>query len=213
MRVYLNGKVISTSNFGIVFEHNNEGMFINMLGTEELELFKFTKIFLYDYFINNFKYIYGFKTLGERTMFLELLKVNKVGPKIAQSITSKITHSDFKDLIKNKDVEEIRERLDVSEKISLNLLSDLSKKYSNTNIIKKIDTDKNDSVEIETKNDDSESLENIEKALIKIGYKKEQISNAIGKIEIEPNNFEVNVKNAIKMISAKHEQINEISTS
>ncbi len=36
MRVYLNGKVISTSNFGIVFEHNNEGMFINMLGTDEL---------------------------------------------------------------------------------------------------------------------------------------------------------------------------------
>jgi Holliday junction DNA helicase RuvA len=193
MNVYLNGKVVTKTPSGIVFEYNNKGIYINMKTKDDVELFKFTKIYIYEHVYNNYKFIYGFSTSDERSMFIDLLRVNKVGPKIAQSIVNKIDYESFKKVIKLQDIHQIKNKFDVADKTAMNIMIDLQDRY-----IKK--------------EEKSATKTDVINALKKIGYKKEQIDIAITKID-ETQTLEDNVKQSIRLITTSKNVSNESRTS
>ena len=126
--------------------------------------------------------LFGFLTTQERSMFLKLITISGVGPKLALAILSGIQTTDLINAIANAEAEKLQLIPGVGKKTSERIVVELKDKV-------KAET-------IHTKGPHNEIYDDALSAMLNLGFVKPKVVNALNKIEI---NKETKLEDIIKM--------------
>lgn len=155
------------------------------------------KIFLYTQFIvrEEGHFLYGFSTLDERALFVQLLKVNGVGPKVALGILSKIEVSEFISCVEQQNINALQavpgigkktaERLIIEMRDRLKSLSHNQNKASNKNNIRSPHHKEQDAIA----------------ALIALGYKNQEANRAVSQVKDASLSLEALIRQALSTVN------------
>ncbi len=90
MYSYITGKVVSKTDSSIVLDNNGIGYELGVSGNTlfDVEYGEIAKIYTYLYVREDEMSLYGFSRLDEKNLFLRLIEVSGIGPKMAMQILS-----------------------------------------------------------------------------------------------------------------------------
>ena len=138
--------------------------------------------------------LYGFYTLAERELFRSLIKVNKVGPKLAITILSGWDPASFVRWIRTKDVKALTALPGVGKKTAEKLVIDLEDRLPE---IAGADVAEIAPVRIAS----SDVLADAEAALIGLGFKPQDAARALAQIGDPDADVESLIKLALKLLA------------
>ena len=183
MYSYIVGIVKEIKGNSIIVENNNIGYLIytpNPFVFKENEEYK---IYIYEHIREDEHSLYGFKDIEERELFLNLLSVKGLGPKMALPILATGSVSGIIDAIERENILYLKKFPKIGDKIARQIILDLKGKLVSGN---------NPTV---NKNEYDELIETL-KAL---GYKSSDITKILPQIN---NNdpIEKQVKDSLKLL-------------
>lgn len=152
------------------------------------------ELFLYTHLLvrEDAQILYGFSTADERLMFRTLLKVNRVGAKMALGILSAMTTNDFRRCVELEDTTTLSKIPGVGKKTAERLIIEMRDR---------IDTAAPGgggaaplSVEATARN---EAVD----ALVALGYKPREVNNLIAKLDIEDKSAEDIIRLALRQVA------------
>lgn len=97
------------------------------------------KVYTHTYVREDRFVLYGFLQMSELELFGELLKVSKVGPKVAVSILSTLNAREFKLAVAKEDIEVLKEVKGIGKKTAQRLILEMKGKIDLDQIIKEED--------------------------------------------------------------------------
>lgn len=139
-----------------------------------------TKVYLYNKVAEDEYSLYGFKTKEEREIFLRLINVKGLGPKIALPIIAGGNVDGIKDAIERENILYLQKFPKVGEKLARQIILDLKGKLVSKN---------------ETTNINSELVEVLES----LGYKKPDINRVVKEVN-STLSIEEQIKEALKLL-------------
>lgn len=182
MYFYIKGTVVEQYGSYIVLDSNNTGYLINVANPYSFELNKEYKVFIYQQIREDDNSLYGFKTIEEKDLFLKLISVKGIGPKMALPILATGSINGIVDAIERENILYLKKFPKIGEKAARQIILDLKGKLN----IEGIDTDSN-------------NYEELQEVLKGLGYKDKEYKNIINKVD---NNLpiELQVKEALKLL-------------
>lgn len=181
MYAYFYGKVTFQSSSYIVLEVNNVGYMIFVPNPYAFLLDKEYKIYLYQFIREDENSLYGFKTLEEKEMFLKLISVKGVGPKMAIPMLATGSVSGICDAIERENILYLKKFPKVGEKVAKQIILDLKGKVSASS------------------NEEVDGLTELTEVLKGLGYKEKDFKHVLGKID-NSLTIEEQVKEALKLL-------------
>ncbi len=135
-------------------------------------------------------FIYGFVTEDEMNMFNLLLRVSKIGPKIALGILSTLEPNQIRFAIKNKDYNTLCKAPGVGKKTAERMVVELKDRIDNVELedvelVKPIPNGYDEAVE----------------GLMTLGYSKFEVERAIRKMDIDNMRVEDIIREGLKQLS------------
>jgi Holliday junction DNA helicase RuvA len=125
---YLEGKLKHKSPDFIIVDVHGVGYFVNVpLSTfyELPEPGEATALNIHTYFREDALTLYGFRTLAEKEMFLHLVTVNGVGPRLAMGILSGMSPDGLREAVQGQDHQRLRNIPGVGKKIAERIILEL----------------------------------------------------------------------------------------
>ena len=138
------------------------------------------KIYIYTHVREDEYTLYGFKSEDERDLFLRLIDVKGLGPKMAITILASCSINGLVDAIDRENILYLKKIPKVGEKLARQIILDLKGKLA----LSDNDTSVNDELTL---------------ALESLGYKSADIKNVIGKVDNELP-IESQIKEALKLL-------------
>ncbi len=181
MYSYIMGKIVEQLSTGIVIDNNGIGYFVGVANPYVFELDKEYKIFLYEQIREDEHSLYGFKTIEERQLFLKLISVKGIGPKMALPMLATGSISGIVDAIERENILYLTKFPKIGDKVARQIVLDLKGK---------LDTLSNET------NDNYEDLVSVLKGL---GYKDKDFKSIIGKVDSSLT-IEQQIKEALKLL-------------
>jgi Holliday junction DNA helicase RuvA len=131
--------------------------------------------------------LFGFATTSERQMFRQLIKVNGIGAKVALSILSSIESNELTNAIKTDDTDMLIKIPGIGKKTAERLVLELKDRLKDMEVS-------------QASKNAITNIDDIENALISLGYSASQASIAIKAL---PDNITVNdgIRQALKSFS------------
>ena len=182
MYFYIKGKVVEQYGSFIVLDNNNIGYLINVANPYSFELNKEYEVYIYQHIKEDENSLYGFKTLEEKDLFLKLISVKGIGPKMALPILATGSINGIVDAIERENILYLKKFPKIGEKVARQIILDLKCKI------------KIEGIEVQDSN-----YEELQEVLKGLGYKDKDYKNIINKID---NNLpiELQVKEALKLL-------------
>ena len=179
---YIIGTITMQTASYIVVEAYNVGYTINVANPYSFELGKDYKVFLYNNVKEDEYSLYGFKDEAEREMFLKLINVKGLGPKIAMPMIVSGTIGGLADAIERENILYLTKFPKVGEKLAKQIILDLKGKLniSSNNII-------------------DNSTDELIEVLSSLGYKTMEIKKAIPNVDATKP-LEEQIKEALKLM-------------
>ena len=137
-------------------------------------------VYAYNHVREDENTLYGFKTESERDLFLRLIDVKGLGPKMAITILASCSVNGLVDAIDRENILYLKKIPKVVEKLAKQIILDLKGKLA----LSENDNSINDELSL---------------ALESLGYKSSDIKNVIGKVDTELN-IENQKKEALKLL-------------
>jgi len=135
--------------------------------------------------------LYGFHSLSERLMFRNLIKISGVGPKLALTILSGMSASDFTRCILEEDSKALTKLPGVGKKTAERLVIELKDRL-----------DKDDAVKLpgmpEKVERQASPVNDAVSALISLGYKAQQASQMVRALDVEEKSTEEIIRAALQ---------------
>ena len=128
---YLKGNLIQKSPNQVVLDIGGVGYcaWVPLSTYFELgEIDERVELFIYTHVTDNSLSLYGFSSEDEREIFLKLISISGIGPKISLNILSGIEASDLEDAIRRSDVARISLVPGVGKKTALRIAVELQEK-------------------------------------------------------------------------------------
>ena len=176
MIAYLKGNLIQKSTNQAILDVGGVGYRVWIPLSTYLQLGilnENTELFIYTHLTDNSLSLYGFSTEEEREIFLKLISISGIGPKLALNILSGIEASDLEDAIRKSDVARISLIPGIGKKTALRIAVELQEK-----------------------------LEKKERALVSSGFEeKEDLISALMNLGFKRKEVETVVDEAIKSLS------------
>ena len=122
--------------------------------------------------------IYGFESLEERELFELLLKIPKVGSKVALSVLSAFSPERFREVISSEDVDSLSAVPGLGKKLSKRVIVELKGKIA----------------EIEM-----ERISDVVEALVQLGYTRQEILSVADKLP--KDDPQAAIKEAVRLLS------------
>ena len=181
MYSYIFGKVVEQYSVSIVIDNNNIGYLINVSNPYVFEIGKEYKIYLYQQIKEDDNSLYGFKTIEEKELFLKLLSVKGIGPKMALPMLATGSINGIIDAIERENILYLKKFPKIGEKVAKQIILDLKGKLNKSDEIT------------------SNNYEDLIEVLKGLGYKEKDYKSIIGKVD---NNLtiEEQVKEALKLL-------------
>ncbi len=123
--------------------------------------------------------LYGFADETERSLFLNLNKINGIGPRSAMNILSGTTPVEFKQKIIDGDVKSLTSIPGIGAKTAKRIIVELKEVFS-------VDSNLSDNLGFENKKENL-VIRDAQSALKSLGYKENQISKAISQLQKDSN--------------------------
>ena len=179
---YIIGTITMQTASYIVVEAYNVGYTINVANPYSFELGKDYKVFLYNSVKEDEYSLYGFKDEAEREMFLKLINVKGLGPKIAMPMIVSGTIGGLADAIERENILYLTKFPKVGEKLAKQIILDLKGKLniSSNNII-------------------DNSTDELIEVLSSLGYKTMEIKKVIPNVDATKP-LEEQIKEALKLM-------------
>lgn len=169
---FLKGKVVHIVKDQILLDTGNIGFRISYPHCIELNKGDELMVYTYQSVSENDISLFGFNSLDEYDLFVKLISVKGIGPKMAMGILKGTTYERLVEGIENEDVSYIKSLPGVGNKTASQLILDLRGK------IAKAEEDKSDRI-------DNEKLNDVAEALKSLGYKPIEIKKVIKQIAAE----------------------------
>lgn len=196
MVLYRIGEIIYKSYNNIIFESQGVGYSLVVPQHERFEAKTKTKLYIHEIKNEYYQITYAFKDFKERLLFIDLISLQGVGPKVAFNLIN-IGWELLGKYIANGNTSAINSIPYINSKVAKLVVSELQDKWSKMLNISK---DEQDSSAINSSN-----LLEMKDTLKMLGFKKGQIDKAVEKIT-PTGNVEEMIEEAIKLISNNYEQ-------
>ena len=180
MYSYIIGLVTGYDKNCVIIENNKIGYLINVTNPYNYKLNEEIKVYLYNHIKEDENSLYGFKSIEEKELFIKLINVKGIGPKMALPILSGDV-SNIYNAINSGDVSYLKKFPKIGDKVAKQIILDLKGK---------LETDKD-----LLSNESKELIEVLES----LGYKSIDIKKIISKIDINLP-LEEQIKEALKML-------------
>lgn len=181
MYSYIKGIVVEIMPSYIVIDNNDIGykVFVpNPFFYKENEQYK---IYIYEHIREDEHSLYGFSDIEERDLFLKLIDVKGLGPKMALPILATGSISGIVDAINRENILYLKKFPKIGDKVAKQIVLDLKGK---------VHTDKEEVAE--------ESNDDVVLALTALGYKTSDIHKVLPKIKSDT--VENMIKEALKLL-------------
>ncbi len=179
---YIIGKVKEQEGNFIVVECNNIGYLINVSNPYSYEIDKEYKIYLYNHIKEDENSLYGFKLKEELDLFLKLINVKGLGPKMANGFFATGSVNGIIDAINRENVLYLTKFPKIGEKIAKQIILDLKGKVT------AVDT-----------GNISDTSNELYEVLESLGYKTSEINKVVKNVSSEQS-VEMQVKEALKLL-------------
>ena len=182
MYSYFNGIIDSTTSNSVVIDVNGIGYNIFVPNPFSYEVGQSYKIYVYNHIREDESSLYGFKSLEEKELFLQLIGVKGMGPKVASGFFATGSIKGIVDAINKENLLYLTKFPKIGEKLARQIILDLKGKvYA-------------DSEDIEENN-----LEELISVLENLGYKAVEIKKIIPMVDASKK-LEDQVKDALKLL-------------
>ena len=182
MYSYINGVIKEQNPTYIVLENNNIGYKVFTSNPYSFVLNEEYKIYLYQHIREDESSLYGFKMKEEKDLFLKLIEVKGLGPKMALPIIATGSVNGIMDAINRENVLYLKKFPKIGDKVAKQIILDLKGKFKTENL----------NIEIE----ESDELTD---ALTGLGYKNNDIKKIIPKINKDLT-IEEKIKESLKLM-------------
>lgn len=166
----------------VLLDVNGVGYRINFYHPESLKLNQEITIYTYQNVREDEISLYGFLSLAEYDLFIKLISVKGLGPKIASNILSNSSVEAVVTAIETGDVDFMRRMPGIGSKTASQIILDLKGKL----------------VEAEVKV--REDLKDVSEALKQLGYKPAEIKPVIKRLEKEEGSTDELIRKALAML-------------
>ena len=182
MYSYIIGTVTGYDKNCIILENNKIGYLINVANPYSFKMNEEIKVYLYNHIKEDENSLYGFKTLEEKDLFLKLISVKGIGPKMALPILATGSINGIVDAIERENILYLKKFPKIGEKAARQIILDLKGKI------------KIDGIEVQDSN-----YEELQEVLKGLGYKDKDYKNIINKVD-STLPIELQVKEALKLL-------------
>ncbi|MFI5358607.1 MAG: Holliday junction branch migration protein RuvA [Halanaerobiales bacterium] len=173
MIAYLKGQIIWQNENKIILKAGNIGYLVELvdpdlsiLSDREIELYIYTHV------REDALQLYGFKNLADRELFITLIGISGVGPKLALKILSTLPHDRFVDAILNENISLLKQIPGVGLKTAQRLILELKNKMEKL------------AVKYDLETAASSYDEDLYNALAALGYSQGEIDRALKEIDL-----------------------------
>ena len=177
---YMYGTVKKIEASYIVLEVNDIGYKINVPNPYVFKEEEQTKIYLYNHVREEENSLYGFKEENEKELFLRLINVKGLGPKMALPILATGSVEGVKVAINRENLMYLKKFPKIGEKLAKQIILDLKGK-------------------IVSRNGESDKENELYLALQSLGYKSADINNVIIKVD-QTLTLEEQIKEALRLL-------------
>lgn len=178
---YIKGKVTKTVANYVVIDVNGVGYKIFTPNPYKFKENEIDICYVYNHVREDENVLYGFKTEEERELFLKLIDVKGLGPKMALPILATGSINGIIDAIDRENVLYLKKFPKIGEKVARQIILDLKGKLAS---IEKVEETTSDELVL---------------ALESLGYKSIDIKNVVPKID-NALNIENQIKEALKLL-------------
>lgn len=192
---YIKGDVKAISEDGFIIENNNMGFFINstLTSLSNIQINNEYKIYTSMQVREDDISLYGFYSKDELEMFLLLISVSTIGPKIALGMLSSISADEIKIAIVNNDIDTLTKAKGIGKKTASRIILELVDKVKKMAIP---DVDKIDKV----KPVDNDNLKVAKEALKNLGYMENDIARVLNELRDDDLSLEALIKESLKRL-------------
>ncbi len=169
---YFEGKLTNTLPSQIVYQVAGIGYLINVANAYSFDPL-IDRVYIYQHVREAEISLYGFKTIDEKNMFLDLISVTGIGPKTALAILASSEPMFIRSAIAAEDQTYLQKFPKIGKKAASQIIIDLGGKYEKTEALS---TDNKQKV---NNHDDEEVIE----ALIALGYNQKDITKHLKSID------------------------------
>lgn len=166
----------------VLIDVNGVGYRISFYHPESLSIGKEMTIYTYQNVREDEISLYGFLSLQEHDLFIKLISVKGLGPKIASNILSRASVDAIITAIEIGDVDYIRAMPGIGSKTASQIILDLKGKL------------------VEPTEENDEKLSDVSEALKQLGYRPAEIRNVLKRIEREEGSTDELVKKALTLL-------------
>ena len=177
---YIKGIIVDNNSNSIVIDNNGIGYTIYVANPYSFKIGEEEKVYLYNKVAEDEFSLYGFKTEEERGLFLRLINVKGLGPKIALPMLATGSVDGIVDAIDRENVLYLTKFPKVGDKLARQIILDLKGKLANNPT---------------TTNTNHELID----ALESLGYKSQDIKKILPHIDYS-SSIENQIKQALKLL-------------
>ena len=174
---YIIGKVTDIKPNGIVLENNGIGYFIFVSNPYIFNIKEEYKVYIYEHILENEDSLYGFKTSKDKELFLKLISVKGLGPKMTLPLL--VEDQSIESAIEREDITYLKKFPKIGDKLAKQIVLDLKGKLS--------------------KDENIKTNDELKEALLGLGYKEKEIKNVISKVD-NSLSIEEQIKVSLKLL-------------
>ena len=179
---FLRGKVHAFSSDYVLLDVNNVGYRINFQHPEVLKIGEEVIIYTYQNVSENDMSLFGFRSLKEYDLFVKLISVKGLGPKMASNMLATADYETIIDAIEREDVAYIKTMPGIGNKTASQIILDLKGKLVESN---------NEAID--------NRFDEVIEALKQFGYRSQEIKSVLRALKNEKGSTDELVKKALKM--------------
>ena len=181
---YIRGDIKEINSNYVILENNNIGYQVYVPNPYSYQLNKNYTIYIYTKVAEEEYTLYGFRDKEQKELFLKLISVKGLGPKMALPILATGSLDNIADAIENNNLNYLKKFPKIGDKVAKQMVLDLKGKLNTIN------------TGIFAKEDYSHELEEV---LLGLGYKQGDIKKVLNKVNGDLS-LEEQVKEALKLM-------------
>ena len=179
---YIKGTVVEITSNYIVLDNNGVGYQINTGNPFEFQENQEYVVYVYQKIAEDDNSLYGFKTKEQKDLFLRLIAVKGLGPKMALPMIALGSVNGIVDAIDRENILYLKKFPKIGDKVARQIILDLKGKLT-----------------IETTPDKEDNTNELIEVLESLGYKKADIKRVLPQVD-PSESLESQVKSALKLM-------------
>jgi len=186
MYEYIIGEITKITPKYIVVENNGIGYILIVANPYSFKVGEKIKVYTYQYIREQINDLYGFKEEASKTLFIKLISVSGIGPKSALSILASGNVDRIAEAIEARDDSYLKKFPGIGPKAAQQIILDLKGKISFD--------------EVSVVAGASQKMNDVEEALISLGYAKKDIQKTLGKLDSSKEVGDI-IKDALRLLT------------